>query len=108
MVRSASGSVAGQCPALKEGSVSGCHGCRHDVSILITTGVGQCLGLQPRPNTSTTIIGEPQQGHGRGSIRGISVAGVADGSGFFSGVGAASNSRALAMLSARLPLASRP
>ena len=37
----------------------------HDVSTLITIGVGWWRGIDPRANTSMTCIVEPQQGHAR-------------------------------------------
>ena len=41
--------------------------CRHEVSILITGGLGagRCLGSLPRSNVSMTSIQPPQQGQGR-------------------------------------------
>ena len=51
----------------------------HEVSILIASGagVGRWLGSQPRVKLSMMIIRPPQQGHGRGSMRGWSASGVA-------------------------------
>src|ERR1700704_1620742 len=78
----------------------------HDVSILITGGIGVALhlGVAPRANVSMMSMRPPQHGQGRGSTHGSSFSG----SGAFSGAGMASSSRAFAMLAARLPLASRP
>jgi hypothetical protein len=81
------------------------------VSILIASGagVGRWLGSQPRVKVSMMIIRPPQQGHGRGSMRGWSASGVVSGiSGCFGRAGTASKSRARAMLAARLPLANNP
>ena len=49
---------------------------RHEVSILIVTGVGvgRYLGSQPRSRVSMMIMRPPQQGHGRGKICCSSVA----------------------------------
>jgi hypothetical protein len=82
----------------------------HEVSILIApdAGVGRCLGSQPRAKVSMMNMRPPQQGHGRGSMRAWSAAGVSVMSGGSGLTGAAINSRARAMLTARLPLASRP
>jgi hypothetical protein len=83
---------------------------RHEVSILIAAvaGAGWCLGWQPRAKVSMMIMRPPQERHGRGSTRGSPAAAVADGSGCFARDGTASNSRARAMLAARLPLANNP
>ena len=82
----------------------------HEVSILIVAeaGVGRCLGWQPRAKVSMMNMRPPQQGHGRGSMRGSSAAGVSVVSGGSGLTGTASSSRARAMLSPREPLASRP
>src|ERR1700704_3002600 len=81
----------------------------HDVSILITGGIGVALhlGVAPRANVSMMIMRPPQHGHGRGSTRGSSIAasGVSD---CFGRDGTASSLRACAMFAARLPLASSP
>jgi hypothetical protein len=66
-------------------------------------GVGVCLGSHPRAKVSMMIMRPPQQGHGHGSTRCSSVAVGSDGWGSFEGDGVASNSRARAMLAARLP-----
>ena len=60
----ARGVVAGSEPAGRIGS-GAVRWRSHDVSILITTGVGRCLGSQPRAKTSMTIMRPPQQGHGQ-------------------------------------------
>src|SRR5271166_1854167 len=82
----------------------------HEVSILIAAvaDAGWCLGWQPRAKDSMMIMRPPQQRHGRGSTRGSSAAAVADVSVGFERDGTASNSRARAMLAARLPLANNP
>jgi hypothetical protein len=51
---------------------------------------------------------QPQQGHGRGSMRAWSAAGVSVVSGGLGLTGTASSSRARAMLAARVPLTSSP
>jgi hypothetical protein len=80
------------------------------VSILIGAGVGvgRYLGSHPRANTSMTIMRPPQRGHGQGSTRGSSAPGAFSSSGSTMRGAAPSSSRARAMLSARLVLASRP
>jgi hypothetical protein len=80
----------------------------HEVSILIAAAarVGQCFGSHPRAKVSMMNMRPPQQGHGRGSMRGSSAAGASGVSGRSERAGTASNSRAWAMLAARLPLAS--
>src|SRR3981081_1909545 len=85
-------------------------GRRHEVSILIVTGagVGRCFGSQPRAKVSMMIKRPPQQGHGRGGARGSSVVVASAVSGSFGREGTASNSRARAILAARLPLANSP
>ena len=85
-------------------------GRHHEVSILIAAlaGVGRCFGWQPRAKVSMMIMRPPQQRHGRGSTRSSSSAAVADVSAGFGRDGTASNSRARAMLAARLPLANNP
>src|ERR1017187_3324264 len=83
-------------------------GSNHDVSILITAvdAAGRWRGEEPRWNLSMMIMRPPQHGHGRRSGSGSpevvvpAVLGCA--------VGASSKRRARAMLSARVPLASRP
>src|ERR1035437_3664522 len=81
----------------------------HEVLILIAAGGGEgrCLGSHPRAKVSMTIVRPPQHGHGRGSMRGSSIAALG-GSGCFVGAGTASSSRARAIFSDRLPLASSP
>lgn len=77
----------------------------HDVSILITMGDARCLGSHPRANVSMMRIAEPQQGHGPGSTCGsFASAGAAS----VVSVATPSSARAVAMASARLPLARRP
>ena len=95
---------AGQRPAhvIAEGGARS-----HDVSILTTSGVGRCRGSCPRANTSMTSMRPPQHGQGRASARGWS-AETGSGSGSTAGGGTASNLRAFARLSARLPLANSP
>src|SRR6267154_4521303 len=82
----------------------------HEVSIPIAAvaDAGWCLGWQPRAKVSMMIMRPPQQRHGRGSTRGPSAAAVADVLARFGRDGTASNSRARAMLAARLPLANNP
>ena len=82
----------------------------HEVSILIAVGGGprRCFGWQPLAKVSMMIMRPPQQRHGRGSTRGPSAAAVVDVSACFGRDGTASNSRARAMLAARLPLANNP
>src|SRR5260370_27364507 len=82
----------------------------HEVSIPIAAvaDAGWCLGWQPRAKVSMMIMRPPQQRHGRDNPRGSSAAAVADVSGCFARDGTASNSRARAMLAARLPLANNP
>ena len=82
----------------------------HEVSILIAAGagMGRCFGSQPRAKVSMINMRPPQQGHGRGSMRASSAAGALGVSGCFAHNGTASNSRALAIFDARLPLASSP
>jgi hypothetical protein len=50
----------------------------HEVSILIApdAGVGRSSGWQPRVKVSMMNMRPPQQGHGRGSMRAWSAAGV--------------------------------
>ena len=81
----------------------------HDVSILATIGAldGGCLGALPGSNVSMTCMRPPQHGHGAGNTRGSSSAALA-GSGLGVGGATANSSRALAMFSARLPLANNP
>jgi hypothetical protein len=69
---------------------------RHEVSILIaaSTGVGRCIGSQPRAKVSMIIMRPPQQGCGRASMRGSSSSAAADLSGCSERDGTASNSRA--------------
>src|SRR4029453_8034711 len=77
---------------------------RHDVSILTTGAVelGRCLGSQPGAKISMMSIRPPQQGQGRGSTQGCSVSAAFVVLGSLESGGAASNSRALAILAARL------
>src|SRR6266850_2262031 len=100
--------AAGVEPAHLEGESRNAHrkSLAHDVSIL--PGVGRHLGSRPRANTSMTIMRAPQQGHGDGSTRGVS--GATSGCSCASAAGGAtsSNTRAVAMLSARLALAKSP
>ena len=79
------------------------------MSILIAAaGAGRCFGWQPLAKVSMMIMRPPQQRHGRGSTRGPSAAAVSNVSAGFERDGTASNSRARAMLAARLPLANNP
>src|SRR6202035_3702111 len=82
----------------------------HEVSIPIAAvaDAGRCLGWQPRAKVSMMIMRPPQQRHGRGSTRGSSAAAVSEVPAGFGRDGTASNSRARAMLAARLPLANNP
>src|ERR1700694_5478667 len=82
----------------------------HEVSILIMAGacVGRCFGSLPRAKVSMMNMRPPQQGHGRGSMRGSSAAGASEASCCSERTGTASSSRARAMLAARVPLASSP
>src|SRR6266478_7832628 len=82
----------------------------HEVSILIAAvaGAGRCFGWQPLAKVSMMIMRPPQQRHGRGSTRGPAAAAVSNVSACFERDGTASNSRARAMLAARLPLANNP
>ncbi len=81
-------------------------GSGHDVSILITA--GRLRGEAPRRNVSMTIMRPPQQGHGCES--GLGSVASAQLSTPASGCAAVTSSkrRARAILSARVPLASRP
>src|SRR5271166_835929 len=100
--------------AARKVSVAGVFLRDHEVSSLMTNGAGDALwlgwcfglGLPPRAKTSTTLMHPPQQGHGRSSLKGSSAGGVSCGGG--AAAGALSNSRALAIASARLPLARKP
>src|SRR5262245_5224981 len=85
-------------------------GTPHEVSILIAIGGVdcRCLGIVSAANVSMTCMRPPQQGQGLGSVGGSSVRAAASGSGLGGGGGHLSNSRALAMAAARLPLARRP
>src|SRR4029077_12077267 len=76
---------------------------RHEVSILIVTGVGvgRYFGSQWRSKVSRMIMWPPQQGHGRGKICCSSVAVALGVSGSFEGDGAASNWRAGLVLAPR-------
>src|SRR5258705_10071865 len=100
--------ATGVAPAHLEGESRNAHrkSLAHDV--LILPGVGRHLGSRPRANTSMTIMRAPQQGHGHGSTRGVS--GATSGCSCASAAGGAtsSNTRAVAMLSARLALAKSP
>jgi len=62
-----SGTIAGGEPA-DPGTTDGVdRGKRpHEVSILMTIGLGRCRGASPRPKTSTTSMRAPQHGQGRG------------------------------------------
>jgi len=66
---------------------------------------GRYLGSHPRLNVSMMSMRPPQYGHGRESIGGSAASADLGSSGIASGCGTFSNARALAMLSARLPLA---
>jgi hypothetical protein len=82
----------------------------HDVSILITAvdAEGRERGEPPRWNVSMTIMRPPQHGHGcasgLGSLASVQLVSPASGC----AAGTSSKRRARAMLSARVPLASRP
>ena len=82
----------------------------HDVSILIGAGegAGRYFGWHPDANVSMISMRPPQHGHGRASNGGSAASAGMGLSGSASGLGAFSNARALARLSARLPLARSP
>jgi hypothetical protein len=82
----------------------------HEVSMLtaVVAGAGWCFGWQPAAKVSMIIMRPPQQRHGRGSTRGSWAGVVSDVSAGFGRDGTASNSRARAVLAARLPLANNP
>jgi len=75
----------------------------HEVSILIIDLLACWRGVQPRSKVSMTIMRPPQHGHA-GSLGSVSTASA----GWLWGFGAASSSRASAMLSVPEVLASRP
>ena len=85
-------------------------GSDHDVSILITAveAAGRQRGEAPRWNVSMTIMRPPQHGHscesGLGSSASVQLVSAALGC----AAGTSSRRRTRAMLSARVPLASRP
>src|SRR6266540_5495205 len=95
--------VAGREPANATSRIAGLW-CGHEVSILMAIGgaVGRCRGVAPRSKTSMMIMRPPQ--HGQVGLPGSAAAAVGSALEFET----ASNSRARAMLSARVPLASRP
>src|ERR1700731_4108501 len=66
---------------------------------------GRYLGSHPRANVSMMSMRPPQHGHGRESAGGSAASADLGLSGIASGFGTFSNARALATLSARLPLA---
>src|SRR5882757_1564756 len=82
----------------------------HDVSILITAvdGAGRKRGEEPRWNVSMMIMRPPQHGHGCESGLGSLVSARLVSAAWGCAVDASSKRRARAMLSARVPLASRP
>src|ERR1700756_2006346 len=82
----------------------------HEVSILIAAGGGprRRFGWQPLAKVSMTIMRPPQQRHGRGRTWGSSAAAVWEVLACLARDGTASNSRARAILAARLPLANNP
>src|SRR5712691_1701472 len=85
-------------------------GCDHDVSILIAVGGGgRYRGVEPRLKVSMTLMRPPQHGQGWG---GLSVAAALSGGcclcAVCAGVAAAISSRARAMVSVLVPLASSP
>lgn len=62
----ASGGAAGWTPAWLPIAIESGHQVRaHDVSILITIGVGAWYGISPRAKISMTSMREPQHGQGR-------------------------------------------
>jgi len=65
------------------------------VSILIAAGagMGRCFGSLPRAKVSMMNMRPPQQGHGRGSMRGSSAAGASEASCCSERTGTASSSR---------------
>ena len=69
---------------------------------------GRFLGSHPRANVSMMNMRPPQHGHGRESVGGSAASADLGSSGIASGFGTFSNARALATLSARLPLARSP
>lgn len=78
---------------------------RHELSILIGP-AGRARGEQPRSNVSMMAMRPPQRGHEGESVAGsVSLSARAAS---FRGLGAASNSRARMMFSARPPLANSP
>ena len=82
----------------------------HEVSMLsaVAAEVGRCFGWQPAAKVSMMIMRPPRQRQGRGGRWGLSVAAVLDVSACCERDGTASNSRARAILAARLPLANNP
>jgi hypothetical protein len=83
----------------------------HDVSILITAvdAAGRVRGEEPRWNVSMMIMRPPQHGHGceSGLVSLVSLEVVVSAV-LGCAIDASSKRRARAMLSARVPLASRP
>src|SRR4029077_4981173 len=106
-----SGGYAGRASQNGERRWAGGSVVRHyEGSILIAAvvGAGRCFGWQPLAKVSMMIMRPPQQRQGRGSTRGPSAAAVSNVSACFERDGTASNSRARAVLAARLPLANNP
>ena len=66
------------------------------------------FGPHPHANVSMMSMRPPQHGHGRESVGGSAASADLGSSGIASGFGTFSNARALATLSARLPLARSP
>jgi hypothetical protein len=69
---------------------------------------GRYLGSHARLNVSMMSMRPPQHGHGRESVGGSPASADLGSSGIASGFGTFSKARALATLSARLPLARSP
>jgi hypothetical protein len=82
----------------------------HEVSILIAAmgAVGRYCGEQPRAKISMMIMRPPQQGQGCFGVCGSLASVLAALMASIGSIGIASSSRARAMFSARVALASRP
>ena len=78
----------------------------HEVSNPL--GAGRHLGAQPGANASITIIGAPQRGHGQARTRGAFGATSGFCCGSAAGGATSRHARAIAIVSARLPLAKSP
>ena len=108
----ASAGVAGPSPAAIEASIAVWkqQERRHDVSIQAGAVAGAAYrGIEPRAKTSMTIMRPPQHGHGRGSTPPSGSAfSVAPAPSASAAGKTASSARALAIFSARPPLARSP